>query len=89
MSAQLWKKERLTFIDMLICFPVLKSKANMNNLIFESKRQSCKDYQSIQSLTYYIFYKCTDRSIAHTTQQAQGSVICFKSCYSNCTVKLY
>lgn len=72
---------------MFICFPVLKSKVNVNNLIFESKRQSCKNYQSIQSLTYYIFYKCTDRSIAHTTQQvAQGSVIYFKSHYFNRTV---
>lgn len=42
MSTQLRKRERLIFIYTLMCFPVLKSRENMNNLIFESKRQSCK-----------------------------------------------
>lgn len=71
---------------MLICFPGLKSKANMTNLLFYSTRQPCKGYQAIPSLTYYIFYNCTDRSVAHTTQQDQGGVICFKSRYSNSTM---
>lgn len=32
--SELQKKERLTSIGMCRCFPVLKSKANMNSLIF-------------------------------------------------------
>lgn len=43
MSTQLRKRERLIFIYMLMCFPVLKSRENMNfGKNFEFKRQSCK-----------------------------------------------
>lgn len=62
---------------MLICLLGLKSKANMTNLLFYSRRQPCKGYHSIPSLTYCIFYKCTDRSVAHTTQKDQFGVTAF------------
>lgn len=54
---------------MLICLPGLKSKANITNLLFYSTRQPYKGHPSIPLLPYCIFYKCTDRSVAHTPRR--------------------